>query len=345
MTKLKLKLKGVLTLILIVGIPLSLFSQDIHFSQFYASPLTLNPSLTGKMNGGYRLAGIYRSQWKSITNFVPFATPAASFDMPFVVGKKGTNAIGTGILFVNDLTNNKRLNTITVMLSTAYHKALGNNRSHQISLGVQGGIIQTKVNTSDLTFANQYDGNLNFVEGLGGVDLAENSVIYPDFNIGLFYSGKLVQKLTFYTGFSLFHLLEPNQSFTDKESRLPRRYVVHGGLDYAISDRWNLLPGVIYMAQAEASEINFGVNVGYKISLERNKEATVYLGGWYRMNDAAIAMIALEFLNRLRVGFSYDINTSSFNVATNRQGGFEISLIYIGSISRVNKVNLFCPRF
>ena len=63
------------------------------------------------------------------------------------------------------------------------------------------------------------------------------------------------------------------------------------------------------------------------------------------MNDAAIAMIALEFLNRLRVGFSYDINTSSFNVATNRQGGFEISLIYIGSISRVNKVNLFCPRF
>lgn len=29
----------------------SLFAQDPHFSQYFASPLTLNPAYTGKFNG------------------------------------------------------------------------------------------------------------------------------------------------------------------------------------------------------------------------------------------------------------------------------------------------------
>src|SRR5687767_13818099 len=103
------------------------FAQDIHFSQFYASPLTLNPALTGRMNGDYRLAAIYRGQFKSFTSdptFTPYATPAASFDIPFIFGKKKNNAVGAGFLFVNDITNNKRLNTVHAQVSVAYIKVL-----------------------------------------------------------------------------------------------------------------------------------------------------------------------------------------------------------------------------
>ena len=43
-------------------------AQDPAFSQFFASPLTLNPALTGKFNGAVRIAGNYRNQWPQINN-------------------------------------------------------------------------------------------------------------------------------------------------------------------------------------------------------------------------------------------------------------------------------------
>ncbi|HOA38555.1 MAG TPA: type IX secretion system membrane protein PorP/SprF, partial [Flavihumibacter sp.] len=38
----------------------ALKAQDPHFSQFFASPLTLNPAYTGKFNGTVRVSGNYR---------------------------------------------------------------------------------------------------------------------------------------------------------------------------------------------------------------------------------------------------------------------------------------------
>ena len=53
-------------------------AQDPNFSQFFASPLTLNPALTGKFDGVYRVAGNYRDQWPTINN--AFVTKTVSFD-------------------------------------------------------------------------------------------------------------------------------------------------------------------------------------------------------------------------------------------------------------------------
>ena len=41
-------------------------AQDIHFSQFYQSPLNLNPALTGVMNCNHRIVANYRNQWASV---------------------------------------------------------------------------------------------------------------------------------------------------------------------------------------------------------------------------------------------------------------------------------------
>ena len=56
-------------------------------------------------------------------------------------------------------------------------------------------------------------------------------------------------------------------------------------------------------------------------------------------------MIGVEMLKRFRVGFSYDVSTSAIKDATDSKGGFEVSLIYVGKILRLNEANLFCPRF
>src|SRR5689334_9816947 len=53
-------------------------AQDPNFSQFFVSPLTLNPALTGKFDGSFRVAGNYRNQWPTINN--AFTTYTASID-------------------------------------------------------------------------------------------------------------------------------------------------------------------------------------------------------------------------------------------------------------------------
>jgi hypothetical protein len=52
--------KLLLTLLLFSGFASVCLAQDPNFSQFFASPLTLNPALTGKFDGSFRLAGNYR---------------------------------------------------------------------------------------------------------------------------------------------------------------------------------------------------------------------------------------------------------------------------------------------
>ncbi|MGH2644673.1 MAG: type IX secretion system membrane protein PorP/SprF, partial [Chitinophagaceae bacterium] len=62
---------------LIIRLPAK--AQDPHFTQFFASPLTLNPAFTGLFSGDMRVAANYRSQWSSIAT--PFITSTISADM------------------------------------------------------------------------------------------------------------------------------------------------------------------------------------------------------------------------------------------------------------------------
>ncbi len=63
----------------------SAMGQDPGFSQFFASPLTLNPALTGKFNGVVRVAGNYRNQWPAINN--AYITSTVSVDAPILKNK------------------------------------------------------------------------------------------------------------------------------------------------------------------------------------------------------------------------------------------------------------------
>ena len=56
-------------------------AQDPHFSQFFSSPLTLNPAFTGKFFGTYRVAGNYRNQWPTINNAFTSATASVDFQV------------------------------------------------------------------------------------------------------------------------------------------------------------------------------------------------------------------------------------------------------------------------
>jgi type IX secretion system PorP/SprF family membrane protein len=142
-----------------------------------------------------------------------------------------------------------------------------------------------------------------------------------------------------YAGGSVFHVLSPEQNFTNSVEKTPMRFVGHGGFDIGLSDKIGLLPSVIYMNQATASQLNAGLSLAFNI----NTESTFYVGGFYRNTGAVIPYIGLD-LKGFRLGLSYDVITSDLN---NTNGSAELSLMYVGKYTPMPNVNpaLYCPRF
>ena len=79
-----------------IGRP-ELQAQDIHFSQFYAAPLLINPANTGMSGEDIRIANIYRNQWSNIG--VPYETFSTSVDKKTIISG---HTVGLGGFILHD---------------------------------------------------------------------------------------------------------------------------------------------------------------------------------------------------------------------------------------------------
>ena len=202
-----------LTICAFVGIPA--FAQDPNFSQFFASPMTLNPALTGKFDGVYRFAANYRNQWPTINN--AYTTMTASFDMGIMKNRiPEFDQFGVGLMAYSDKAGNGALNSTYYALSVAYHKALDENGYHQIGAGFQGTYMNKRLNTAKLTFQDQLT-----PMGFTGVtqesfSSSQVNLNYFDVNAGIIYNGSTNGYNNFYFGASMYHINRP----TREKSRL-----------------------------------------------------------------------------------------------------------------------------
>src|SRR5215212_486922 len=127
-------------------------AQDPNFSQFFVSPLTLNPALTGKFDGVVRAAGNYRNQWPTINN--AFTTFTVSVDGGILKNLISEfDQFGVGFMAFADKAGNGVLQNNYMALSTAYHKALDENGFHQIGLGFQSTFVNKRLDITKVKFA------------------------------------------------------------------------------------------------------------------------------------------------------------------------------------------------
>lgn len=329
-------------IVLLLSTTTLLTAQDIHYSQFYNSPLTLNPALTGKTDGSFRVSANYRNQWFGVSSEgATYSTPSVSFEKPFRF--ENNDMLGAGIVLINDQSSAGRLSNFTAMLSAAYHKSLDRNGNHYISVGVQGGYTQKRLDFANLKFASQYEdvGGWQHNPNLPSLEnIPDNNVDNFDFQAGILWNSTFGDRFSVYAGFSMFHILEPEQNFTDGSTlALPRRNVAHGGIDLAFSERFSLLPSVIWMQQAKAEQLNAGLAAAISFS----DDAVFYIGGYYRLDDAVIPYTAID-IKGFRLGLSYDVTVSELNQSG---GSLELSLSYRGRYVPVPAASpeLFAPRF
>jgi type IX secretion system PorP/SprF family membrane protein len=315
-------------------------AQDPHFSQFFSSPLTLNPAFTGKFNGLWRLAANHRDQWPSIPK--AYVTSSASIDFPVLQNRIAEGDVfGVGLSGLSDASANNILKLNYGSASMSYHKSLDENGYSTIGAGFQGtysnlSLDVTKLNFEDMLTQNGFTGTTTDILTNG------NNQGYFDVNAGMLYSGSSNGINNYYLGVSMYHINRPKVSFKDKNWYLSGRITIHGGGSFPVSDQLTVHASVIHQIQNKASETTLGAAIAANLNQDEEKPTSVYLGSWIRFNDAIVPYVGLEF-GGLRIGASYDLNISSLKAATNTRGGSEISLIYIKQPAE-NK-GIPCPKF
>ncbi len=226
-----MKLKQLISLIVLLGLQLNLCAQDPSFSQFYASRMYLNPAFTG-MESGVSVAGVSRMQWISVDR--GFRTYGATVEIqePYIRS-------GIGLSIFHSEEGLAQLNTSSIGLSYAYTIPLRNSNLH---IGMQAQWVQKSVNWDNITFSDELDPVHGKVYTSTATPVLDR-VSFSDFNLGIVYrfnsklrlKRKTIKNIRTSIGVSLnhapylFNKNGGNESLQNLNTSTTPRLTIHGG--------------------------------------------------------------------------------------------------------------------
>ncbi len=340
----------------LVLLPIVVWGQDAHFTQYYQNAAMINPSLVGNFGGLYKVGANYRDQWRAALDR-PYATFVAQGESSFDLGAKNApDKAALGIMFFSDKVNTYGLNTNQIVLSGNYRKLLNAKTKQYVGLGMQSGVVTKTLNYENLTFGDQF----NAIDAYN-IETKEllpiNNFGFFDLSLGVDYSISPSSKYNFNIGAAMFHITKPNISFFAKEntpdlnldlnSFLNRKLVVHSSINIPISPSLDIEPRALLMMQ----DIHrmFVLGSLFKLNNPKTENQVFYAGPSLRasnqLNSMGLESIMLTVgmeIRGLNVGLSYDYNVGDLFNARQGLGTFELSMSYVGQYE--NDEN-FCPKF
>lgn len=323
-------------------------AQDIHFSQFYETAILRNPALTGTFDGDYKVAGVYRSQWSSISK--PFITGVVMGESRLPVKGQSGDYFTVGLLAYYDKAGSIDMQTIGLYPSIAFTKYLGTSRSF-LTAGFTGGYIQRSFAPAKASFNSQYN-------SVGGYDpnqpsgevFSDNRIANWDMGAGLaLNSGAEDNSYTYYLGVSAYHFTRPKRSFISGNDivRLDTKWNVAAGGSVRLSDQYGVQLHFNYARQGVYTEIIGGGLIGWKriSDNEMDPSLAIYGGVFYRMKDAAIPTFKIDY-QQISFTLSYDFTTSSLRPASQGAGGLELTVIQSGLFKsdKYERARTLCPK-
>lgn len=290
-------------------------AQDPVFSQFYASPLQLNPAFTGT-TAAPRVALNYRNQWPNLAGFQTYVTYAASYEQ--LVPELNS---GFGLLLMSD---NQAEGTIRSTQAKAVYSYVVRTRSDwSFRFGVNAGLGQAAYDWDRFVFLDQIDPINGPVNPSAEIRPDISSLTYFDAGAGILaYSSK------FYAGLNVQHLNRPDVALLGFNSQLyeglPMFVSLHTGMQFTLREGNNrqaeafISPNLLYIQQGDFGQVNGGAYLGL---------GNFFGGLWYRHAftnpDAVIVLLGVQ-KGVFKFGYSYDITVSSLDQTG---GAHEISMI------------------
>lgn len=325
-----------------VSVSLSMNAQDQQLTQFYANPMFMNPAFAGTGLQS-RAAMTYRNQWPAI----PKAFIGYNFAFDHFVNQINS---GIGLTVQHNKAGTGGLSYTAVGLQYAYEIQI--TRKIRIRPAMHFGFGSTFLDIDKLTFSDQL---AREEDGVTTLDpdrsrFAQKPVNYPDLGMGFLFFSK-----TFWFGAAMAHINEPVQSLTGRDTKLPKKLSVQGGLRLKLSDvsafrsRQFIVPAFNYQAQGYFDQLDLGFYYEYD---------PVVIGLWYRgipilkkngyghLNQDAIAVLVGYEINKMKIGYSYDLTISK--LSPNTGGAHEItwSIEFASKHNKKNKRRVIpCSKF
>lgn len=331
-------------------------SQIAHYSQFYSTPMTIAPSFAGFTEAS-RLSLNYRDQWPSIPGV--FRTYSLGVDHFFSRANSGV-----GFLVFRDVAGEGNLGLTEAGLQYSYKIKVGENRGNMnrewfLRPGIHFKYSQRSVDFEKLTFADQLHGPSPAPVSVEAPPLTNKA--YIDFAASLMGYTDL-----YWGGFSVDHLLRPNQSLYGQDNRLKMKWTVFGGAKVLLKKQKRGR----YNYRRDEESVTFAVNYQYWDRFDQLDIGAYWthdpliLGAWFRgipiaerlqgtdelsFNniDAIIVLVGFKLSPNLKIGYSYDM-TVIRNLFSNTGGAHELSLVYEfnKNLDRFYKHTIIpCPSF
>lgn len=301
--------------------------QDIHFSQFHNSMLNINPGQTGVFNGDQRFTALIRDQWRSVP--VPYLTVAGAFDMRLTSYKFRERFFGLGGHFNYDQAGDSKMSLVNFSVNGSYAQVL--NPRNIISAGIGVGLSQRRFNEDDLRWAKQWNGD-SYDPGLpSGEAFDATNILFLDLSAGFQYRYQVSSRTWINVGGAGFHLNGPDQSYysLDRDNTdLPIRWSGSITSSFQIGPDFDLMVNGLYQFQNPYEEIVFNGIARIYLNNKPGRHYILDLGFGMRLDDAYYPVVGFQY-NNWYVSASYDVNTSFFEIATDRRGGPEIGIRYI----------------
>ena len=313
-----------------------ILGQDLHFSQYAAAPLHLNPALTGNIdNGKTRVVANYRNQWSQILVQDAYKSYMVSIDRR--KEKSTGNYFGWGISGARDISGALEFGTTQGNLSMSFGKLFTGRDStaHYIVGGGQIGLAKRNVDPT----AALWPGRLPWeplvlpptLEGFG-IDF-----LYADVNVGLAWLSNFGNRKSFLLGIAAAHLNEPNISFfVNTTVPLSVRTTIHAAAEFPLNSKLSVAPNFLYLKQGEQVTVNTGSSLRYLLP-QNDKANFIQAGLGFRTGNHmqgggplnSVITTAGFSLRNFNLGISYDLTVSKLRQAGTAAGAFEVALAYV----------------
>lgn len=305
-------------------------AQDPNFSQFFSSPLNINPALTANINADWRAIANFRDQW--IGPASPYVTGTISFDRKMfqkkIPGVEEGNVFGFGTMLMYDRAMAGIVNSTYASMNLSYRVKLSDGETkHRLGAGFGAIYGHRRIDFSRVDFEEQFTGygfNTNLPTGETSL-----SSMKPYFSVssGLLYS-ITSEKTNFDIGASAFHINKPKQTFLkDEKQYLNMRTVAHANFETFLKDDLVLSANAVYQRQGTAEYYSFGGALGYY--LPYYQDLLLNAGIWYWSRNAVVPYIGVAYKD-YQFGLSYDVTVSKLRLANDKPNTYELSLIVRG---------------
>ncbi len=282
--------KRIIIIFILLATCCMLDAQDASFSQYYASPLYVNPA-----QGGFSHAPRFALQYRDQQPFFnrAFVTYLATFDL-YVGPLQGA----LGVVLQRDVLAKGLLVNQSALFCYNYRT---NINKINISIGVGAGVLQSKINSSQALLNDQVNLPYGFENAAGTIlattELYASSQLKPDASFGVMAYAKRA-----FVGVSAKHLLPLAWSAQGNNILLPIKYSFNAGYEFNLQPRGTitLTPNVLVSSQGPFTQCNIGAHlIADKYSI----------GAYYRNvlenSDAAILTVGYT-LGLVKASYSYD---------------------------------------